>query len=54
VFAHFDASDSRKSLIASVRLFTQLTDEMGVALGYEYPRVMVEEVTDYVLRTGIP
>lgn len=49
VFAHFDAEDSRKSLIASVRLFTRLTEETAVKLGYEYPQGMVKEVTDYLL-----
>ncbi|MCC6800254.1 MAG: aminoglycoside 6-adenylyltransferase [Anaerolineae bacterium] len=52
VFAHFDAADSRKSLIASMRLFIRLTEETALRLGYEYPRRMVEEVTDYALGFG--
>jgi aminoglycoside 6-adenylyltransferase len=52
VFAHFEAADSRKSLIASVRLFTRLTEETAAKLGYEHPRRMVEEVTDYLLGLG--
>lgn len=52
VFAHFEAADSRKSLIASVRLFTRLTEETAAKLGYEYPRRMVEEVTDYLSGLG--
>lgn len=52
VFAHFDAEDSRTSLLASIRLFTRLTEETAVKLGYEYPQGMVEEVTDYLLGIG--
>lgn len=52
VFAHFDATDSRKALLASIRLFTRLTDETAARLGYTYPRKMVAEVTDYILSLG--
>ena len=52
VFAHFNAADSQNSLITSVRLFTRLTEETAVKLGYEYPQGMVEEVTDYLLGIG--
>lgn len=52
VFAHFDTLDSRKALIASLRLFTRLTEETAAKLGYDYPRTMVEEVTDYILGLG--
>lgn len=54
VFAHFDATDSRNSLIASMRLFTRLTEETAARLGYDYPRRMVAEVTDYILGLGAP
>lgn len=49
VFAHFDADDSRKALLASVRLFTRLTEETAAMLGYDYPRTMIAEATDYLL-----
>lgn len=52
VFAHFEAADSRKSLIASVRLFTRLTEETAAKLEYEYTRMMVDEVTDYISGLG--
>lgn len=52
VFAHFDAADSRKSLIASVGLFIRLTEETALKLGYEYPHRMVEEVADYLSGLG--
>lgn len=52
MFAHFDALDSRKSLIASLRLFTRLTEETAAKLDYDHPRTMVEEVTDYILGLG--
>jgi aminoglycoside 6-adenylyltransferase len=52
VFAHFDALDSREALIASLRLFTRLSEETAVRLHHDYPRTMVEEVTDYVLGLG--
>ncbi|MBL8131591.1 MAG: aminoglycoside 6-adenylyltransferase [Anaerolineae bacterium] len=54
VFAHFDALDSRKALIASLRLFTRLTEETAAKLDYDYPRTMVAEVTDYILGLGAP
>jgi len=50
VFAHFDATDSWKSLIASIRLFTRLTKETATSLGYTYPQQMIDEVTDYALK----
>ncbi|MCB9455143.1 MAG: aminoglycoside 6-adenylyltransferase [Anaerolineaceae bacterium] len=53
-FAHFEAADSRKSLIASVHLFTRLTEETAAKWGYEYPRRMVDEVTDYISGLGAP
>jgi aminoglycoside 6-adenylyltransferase len=49
VFARFDAADSRKSLIASVRLFTRLAEETAAKRGYTYPQSLVREVTDYIL-----
>lgn len=52
VFAHFEAADSRKSLIASVRLFTRLTEETAAKLGYDYPRRVMTEVIDYILVLG--
>lgn len=52
VFAHFDAEDSWNTLLASIRLFTRLTEETAVKLGYEYPQGVVEEVTDYLLGLG--
>ncbi|MBI5670642.1 MAG: aminoglycoside 6-adenylyltransferase [Chloroflexi bacterium] len=54
VFAHFDATDSRKALLASIRLFTRLSEETAASLGYDYPRSMIEEVTDYILGLGNP
>lgn len=48
VFAHFDATDSRKALLASIRLFTRLTEEAAAKLGYDHPRTMVEEVTAWI------
>ena len=54
VFAHFDATDSRKALIASIRLFTRLTQETAAKLDYDYPRRMVEEVTAYIVGLGDP
>lgn len=52
VFAHFDAADSRRALLASIRLFTRLTEEAAAHWGYEYPRRIVAEVTDYILSLG--
>lgn len=52
VFAHFEAADSRKSLIASVRLFTRLTEETAAKLGYDYPQRVITEVIDYILVLG--
>lgn len=52
VFAHFDALDSREALIASLRLFTRLTEETAAKLDYAYPRTMVKEVTDYIFGLG--
>ncbi|KXK14455.1 MAG: aminoglycoside 6-adenylyltransferase [Chloroflexi bacterium OLB15] len=52
VFAHFEAADSRKSLIASVRLFTRLTEETAAKLGYDYPQRVITEATDYILVLG--
>lgn len=54
VFAHFDATDSRKSLIAAIRLFTHLSEETASRLGYNYPQKMAEEVTSYVLGLSYP
>lgn len=49
VFAHFDAEDSWHALLASIHLFRRLMEETSAKLDYDYPRKMVEEVTDYVL-----
>lgn len=48
VFAHFDAEDSRNGLLASIRLFTRLAEEAAARLGYDYPRQMMAQVTDYI------
>lgn len=48
VFAHFDVDDGRRSLLASLRLFTRLTVETAAALGYDYPRTMIAEVMEYI------
>lgn len=48
VFAHFDASDSRKALLNCIQLFTRLTDETAARLGHAYPKQMIDEVTEYV------
>lgn len=49
VFAHFDAEDSWNALLASIRLFTRLTEESAVKLGYDYPRTMIADVTGYIM-----
>lgn len=48
VFAHFDADDSWRALLASVRLFTRLTTETAGALRWDYPQTMMTEVTRYI------
>ena len=48
VFAHFDADDSWKALLASLHLFHRLTEETAVKLGYAYPRTMMSEVLAYI------
>jgi aminoglycoside 6-adenylyltransferase len=50
-FAHFDAADSARALLAAVALFTHLTEETAARLGCNYPRAMMAEVTDYI--TGV-
>jgi len=48
VFAHFDAEDSWKALLASLHLFSRLTEETAVKLGYAYPLTMMSEVLAYI------
>jgi aminoglycoside 6-adenylyltransferase len=52
VFAHFDAADSRKALIASIRLFARLSEETATKLGYDYPQWIAAEVADYIFGLG--
>lgn len=47
-FACFDAEDSWNALLASIYLFTRLTKEAALKLGYDYPQRMVGEVTTYI------
>jgi aminoglycoside 6-adenylyltransferase len=54
VFAHFDAEDTWNALLASIRLFTRLSEETAARLRYDYPQKMVEEITDYILELGHP
>jgi hypothetical protein len=48
VFAHFDVEDSWNALLASMRLFTRLTEEVAVRLTYDYPQTMIAEVIAYI------
>ncbi|MCL4248365.1 MAG: aminoglycoside 6-adenylyltransferase [Anaerolineae bacterium] len=48
VFAQFDAEDSWRAVLASIKLFSRLTQETANQLGYAYPVNMMDEVTAYI------
>lgn len=49
VFARFDAEDSWRALVASMRLFSRLTREIARALELDYPRDAERHISGYVL-----
>ena len=48
-FAHFDAADSWRALLATLSLFRDVSSEVADSYGLEYPRKMDEAITTYVL-----
>lgn len=49
VFARFDAEDSWRALVASMRLFSRLTRETARRLDLDYPRETERHISAYVL-----
>jgi aminoglycoside 6-adenylyltransferase len=49
-FAHFDAADSWRALLASMNLFRHPAQETARQLGYDYPQALDDHVTAYVER----
>jgi aminoglycoside 6-adenylyltransferase len=48
VFAHFDAQDSKESLLASIKLFRHLTEETANKHQFDYPNKMMSQVIQYI------
>jgi aminoglycoside 6-adenylyltransferase len=48
VFAHFDAEDSWKALLANNALFRDLADRTARLLGYRYPADVAENLTLFI------
>lgn len=48
VFGHFDAADSWQALLATMDLFRRLAEETAKHLGYPYPVLLDERVTQFV------
>jgi aminoglycoside 6-adenylyltransferase len=49
VFARFDREDSWRGLVATMRVFSRLTQETAEALEFDYPRDSERHITGYVL-----
>lgn len=49
MFARFDAEDSWRALVASMRLFSRLTRETARRLDLDYPRETERHISAYVL-----
>jgi aminoglycoside 6-adenylyltransferase len=47
-FGHFEAADSWRALLASMTLFRRLARQTGARLGYAYPAMLDEQVTQLV------
>lgn len=50
-FAHFDAGDSRRALIATINLFRNIAMETGERLGYCYPANVDKNATIFCKNT---
>lgn len=48
VFAHFDAADSWRALLAMIALFRRLGQEAASKLNYPYPTVLDDNITHYL------
>lgn len=49
-FAHFDAADSWRALLATMNLFRRPAQEIARQLGYDYPQALDDHVTQYIER----
>lgn len=48
-FGRFDATDSRKALLATISLFRDVATEISIRLGYRYPKPMDDALSSYIL-----
>ena len=53
-FAHFDAGDSWKALIATINLFRAVAMQTGERLGYRYPMGVDKNITMFVQQVMVP
>lgn len=47
-FGHFDAGDSQKALLATIKLFRTMAMQTGEHLGYRYPMDIDKNITTFV------
>jgi len=50
VFGRFDATDSRRALLATISLFRDIAAETADTLGYKYPRPVDDAISAYIRR----
>lgn len=48
VFGRFDATDSRRALTETVKLYSELGQQTAEALGYTYPAAVDAAISGYI------